>query len=208
MQKLFSVLMVMCLLFSGAALASTAPLNYLIVAKAGAGGVVTGKIPEIGLVLAVSDNPDFLALVGADARVQEAAEDIEVPWINNEQNVAAVESDLTAAGVNSEPYWGYQWNIRRIFADLTAAGGDLGWGVKRARVVVLDAGIWTGHPDIGPNVNAALSRSFVPGTTAPMSRASSPRPSTTGGSRASPPWPRSSPSKCFAATPAAERFPG
>ncbi|HNT33092.1 MAG TPA: S8 family serine peptidase [Candidatus Aminicenantes bacterium] len=176
MQKLFSVLMVMCLLFSGAALASTAPLNYLIVAKgqgrgsadldalvAGAGGVVTGKIPEIGLVLAVSDNPDFLALVGADARVQEAAEDIEVPWINNEQNVAAVESDLTAAGVNSEPYWGYQWNIRRIFADLTAAGGDLGWGVKRARVVVLDAGIWTGHPDIGPNVNAALSRSFVPG---------------------------------------------
>jgi subtilisin family serine protease len=34
--------------------------------------------------------------------------------------------------------------------------------VKRARVAVLDAGIWSGHPDIGPNVNLALSKSFVP----------------------------------------------
>jgi subtilisin family serine protease len=27
---------------------------------------------------------------------------------------------------------------------------------------VLDAGIWSSHPDIGPNVNLALSKSFVP----------------------------------------------
>jgi subtilisin family serine protease len=30
---------------------------------------------------------------------------------------------------------------------------------------VLDAGIWSGHPDIGPYVNLALSKSFVPGET-------------------------------------------
>jgi subtilisin family serine protease len=35
--------------------------------------------------------------------------------------------------------------------------------VIRARVAVLDAGIWSGHPDIGPNVNLALCKSFVPG---------------------------------------------
>jgi subtilisin family serine protease len=162
-------------LFAGAALASGAPTNYLIVAKghgqgsadldnlvARAGGVITAKIPEIGVVLASSFNPNFLAVVTADLRVQQVAEDIEVQWINNEQFVEASESDLQVTGVNSEPYWGYQWNIRQIHADQTALNGDIGSGVKRARVAVLDAGIWSGHPDIGPNVNLALSRSFVP----------------------------------------------
>ena len=39
----------------------------------------------------------------------------------------------------------------------------MGWGVKRARVAVLDAGIWKDHPDIKPNLNWVLSTSFVPG---------------------------------------------
>jgi subtilisin family serine protease len=162
-------------LFAGAALASGAPTNYLIVAKghgqgsadldnlvARAGGVITAKIPEIGVVLVSSFNPNFLAVVTADLRVQQAAEDIEVQWIPREKVVEVSESDLQITGVNSEPYWGYQWNIRQIHADQTALNGDQGWGVMRARVAVLDAGIWSGHPDIGPNVNLALSRSFVP----------------------------------------------
>lgn len=62
--------------------------------------------------------------------------------------------------VNSEPFWGYQWNIRQIRADQAAAGGYFGFGV---RVAVLDSGIWSGHPDIAPNLNVALSKSFVPG---------------------------------------------
>jgi subtilisin family serine protease len=86
-----------------------------------------------------------------------------VQWITNERAVEASQSDLQATGVNTEPYWGYQWNIRQIHADQTAANGDMGWGVKRARVAVLDAGIWSGHPDIGPNVNLTLCKSFVPG---------------------------------------------
>jgi subtilisin family serine protease len=170
------VLAVVVVLVAGVTLASAAPRSYLIVAKgqgqgsanlddvvAYAGGTITAKIPEIGVVVASSENPEFLTLVVKDARVQEAAEDIEVQWIINEKAVEASESDLQATGVNSEPYWGYQWNIRQIQADLTAAAGDMGWGVKRARVVVLDAGIWSGHPDIGPNVNLALSKSYVPG---------------------------------------------
>lgn len=176
MQKLSAVLIVVCVLASVAAPASEAAVNYLIVAKAQgqgsadldalvaeAGGVITAKIHEIGVVLASSANPNFLASVVANPKVQQAAEDIEVQWIFNEQSAEASESDLEANGLNSEPYWAYQWNIRQIMADQAAAGGDLGWGVKRARVAVLDAGIWSGHPDIGPNVNLALSRSFVPG---------------------------------------------
>lgn len=176
MKNFSTFLFIVLVIFGGAVFAADSPHNYLIVAKGQGpgsadlddlmlytGATITAKIPEIGVVLATSANPDFLAIVTADARVQEAAEDIEVQWINNEQFAAASESDLQISGVNSEPYWGYQWNIRQIHADQTAANGDMGWGVKRARVAVLDAGIWKDHPDIKPNLNWGLSTSFVPG---------------------------------------------
>jgi subtilisin family serine protease len=127
-----------------------------------AGGTVLTKLEEIGVVVASSDNPQFLDIVVRDRRVSQAAEDIEVNWIPNENYIEANEADLVAQGVNTEPYSGYQWNMWQIHADQTAANGDFGWGVKRARVAVLDSGIWSGHPDIGPNVNVALSKSFVP----------------------------------------------
>jgi len=176
MSKFLKVMVVVLVLTAGVALAGAAPRDFLIVAKAQgrgsadlddvvayAGGTITAKIPEIGVVLASSYNPDFLTLIVKDVRVQQAAEDVEVPWINNEQFIEATESDLQATGVNSEPYWGYQWNIRQINADQTAASGVLGSGVMRARVAVLDSGIWSGHPDIAPNLNVPLSVSFVPG---------------------------------------------
>ena len=176
MRRGLTVVGVLVGLLAGVVPASAAPQSYLIVAKgqgqgsanledvvAFAGGTVTAKIPEIGVVVASSDNPYFLTLVVKDARVQQAAEDIEVPWINNERAVEATESDLQPSGVNSEPFYlTYQWNIRQIHADQTAAAGDMGSGVVRARVAVLDAGIWSGPPDIGPNVNLVLSKSFVP----------------------------------------------
>ena len=175
-MKRFVTFVAVVALLAGATVAAAAPRSYLIVARgqgqgsadlndavAYAGGTITAKIPEIGVVVASSENPDFLTLVVKDARVQQAAEDVEVQWINNEQYVEAAESDLQVTGVNSEPYWGYQWNIRQIHADQTAANGDMGWGVVRARVAVLDAGIWSGHPDIAPNLNLGLSISFVPG---------------------------------------------
>jgi subtilisin family serine protease len=94
--------------------------------------------------------------------VHEAAEDIEVQWIPQGRTVDFSESDLQVTGVNSETLWGFQWNIRQIYADQTAAAGDMGWGVKRARVAVLDSGITSAHIDIAANLNLGLSKSFVP----------------------------------------------
>ncbi len=149
--------------------------NYVIVAKnqgkgstaiddliSMAGGTIVSKLESIGVVLASSDNPQFLDIIVRDRRVSQAAEDIEVNWLPNENYIETNEADLVAQGVNSEPYWGYQWNIRQIFADQTAAKGDLGNGVMRARVAVLDSGIYSTHPDIAPNLNITLSKSFVP----------------------------------------------
>jgi len=150
--------------------------DYLIVARgqgpasadledlvAYAGGTILAKMPKVGLVYAASSSPDFLAVVRADRRVLEAAEDIEVQWLPDVRPALAGEAEPGAQGLNSEPYWGYQWNIRQIRADQTAANGDLGWGVKRARVAVLDSGLWVNHPDLAGNVNLELARSFVPG---------------------------------------------
>ncbi len=130
-------------------------------AVAAAGGTLTARLDAIGVVLARSEASDFAARIAADARIERVAEDMMVQWISpKEQAREATEQDLTEAGVNSEPYSGYQWNIRQIHADVTAADGNMG---KGARVAVLDAGMAIHHPDLAENVDTADMRSFVPG---------------------------------------------
>jgi subtilisin family serine protease len=63
---------------------------------------------------------------------------------------------------NSETFSANQWNLQQIHADETAANGDRGNGVTRARVAILDTGIVASHIDIAANLNTALSTSFVP----------------------------------------------
>jgi subtilisin family serine protease len=175
MKRFIVVAPVLVVLLASATLVTAAPRSYVIVAKsqgqgssdlddvvAWAGGTITARIPEIGVVVAASESPDFLKRLAKDARVQEAAEDIEVQWIPKERAVSLSESDLQATGVSSEPYFEYQWNLVQIHADETAAADDMGWGVRRARVAVLDNGIWSEHIDVQANLNLALSKSFVP----------------------------------------------
>lgn len=157
--------------------AQTVPTHYLILAAgqgAGstafasavqeAGGTVTGVIEEIGVVLADSSNPLFLASIKAMPGVRSVAEDVEIQWIPpNEQAMAGdVLPMATLPVANQETRSGLQWNLQQIHADDTAANGDRGWGVVRARVAILDSGIVPTHPDIEQNLNLALSRSFVP----------------------------------------------
>jgi len=128
---------------------------------AGAGGMIIARLDPIGVVLAESSNPDFLVAVSADTRVQEAAEDVEVRWITDPPAARAIDLAPGEAGINTEPFFGFQWNLPIIGADQAAAAGFLGWGVKRARVAVLDSGIYTTHLDIAPNLNLGLSASFT-----------------------------------------------
>ena len=155
--------------------AAASPRDYVIVMKGqghgstaindvvtASGGALVAELEQIGVAIASSESPGFLDALARDARVKEVAADVDVPWIPDVRATDAEQLGLTEQGVNSEPYWGYQWNIRQIGADQTAADGDRGWGVVRARVAVLDSGIVSNHPDIAPNLNVSLSRSFVP----------------------------------------------
>lgn len=148
--------------------------SYVLVAKgqgkgstpfaasvAKAGGQVVANLEEIGVVLAASANPGFADAVKSLPFVQQVAADMKVQWLSpNEQAVLAEGLEVNPAGVNSEPFDGFLWNLSQIEADKTAAAGYLGYG---ARVAVLDSGLWWHHPDIEANVNFGQCRSFVPG---------------------------------------------
>lgn len=127
-----------------------------------AGGTMVANLEAVGIVIASSNNIDFATRMSKESGVGQVAEDVRVRWI---PKGPAVKSQAPSAqGVNSEPFNAYQWNIRQIRADLTAAAGITGAGpAKRARVAVLDAGVATNSVDLAPNLNVGLSRSFVPG---------------------------------------------
>jgi len=143
--------------------------NYVIIAKgqgkgstafaANLGPALKANLEQIGIVVAQSSDPNFANWVKGQPGVQQVAEDPEIQWIHNETAIAAKEPGLVPFGINSEPYSGYQWNIRQIHADMTAQAGYQGQG---ARVAVLDAGMITAHPDISGNINLSRAMSFVP----------------------------------------------
>ncbi|HKP14272.1 MAG TPA: S8 family serine peptidase [Blastocatellia bacterium] len=175
-----SLLLVLALLATGVqsfnVAAQSTNRHYLILAKgqgqgstgfteavAAANGNVTNVLEGIGVVTADSSDPNFAAAIAAHPGVQDVAEDVEAQWLSPvEQSAEATDIIATPSGVNSEPFNGFQWTLRQIHADQTAAAGDQGNGVVRARVAVLDSGIVTNHEDIAPNLNLTLSRSFVP----------------------------------------------
>jgi len=126
-----------------------------------AGGSITGRQPEIGVAFATSDAPNFMSDALADPNVQFVAEDVKVRWIPDSDVVMGV-TELAGTAVPAEPRQALQWNLGAIRADAAHNNGDLGWGVKRARVAVIYEGVYPTHPDLAANLNTALSKSFVP----------------------------------------------
>ena len=135
-----------------------------------AGGTVTGSLPQIGLAMVEADRED-LADVARFTGVQSVLPDVPVISFGRPDEAApslglASPSLFTVAGppipAGGDPLSGLQWALRAIKAPEAWALGYSGRGV---RVAVLDAGIQATHVDLAPNLNTALSTSFVPGQT-------------------------------------------
>jgi len=75
---------------------------------------------------------------------------------------SVVQPALTLPLIDDDFYLAGQWALDAIDAPEAWATGQRGRGV---RVAVLDTGIDPTHPDLAPNVNVALARSFVHGQT-------------------------------------------
>jgi subtilisin family serine protease len=162
-------------------LAQAQTKTYVIMAKGqGAGSTsfasalgssVIAQYDGIGIVIAQSSDPNFAAQAAALSGVQSVTPDQEVQWIPPSEQATDsgyVVDDSTLAPnagalpANQESFSAFQWNLRQIHADQTAANGDRGNGATRARVAILDTGIVASHIDIAANLNLGLSTSFVP----------------------------------------------
>ena len=129
-----------------------------------AGGTITRLIPEIGLAVATSSNPNFASAVSRIPGVQTAMPNVTLQWIDPTHQVAI---EWTTASVGNPPFSGsadlffdLQWGHAAIEAPAAWAVGARGAG---ARVAVLDNGFDLTHPDLVPNINFELSQNFVEG---------------------------------------------
>jgi lantibiotic leader peptide-processing serine protease len=113
-----------------------------------AGGQLVRTLPQVGIAVAVSDNPNFASTMKGMARVHSVGE---VPAMSVPE-VAVVPLELTPDTVPDPPaaLWDLLWGIARVNAP---AAWDAGiTGSHDTVVAVIDTGIASNHPDVGPNL--------------------------------------------------------
>lgn len=131
---------------------------------AAAGGAMTASLDQIGVAIATSSDPGFLAKAGKIKGVDVAA-DVMLQF--NDPNQAVVEVSAEAAGLDDaahqvgghETFRAVQWAPDAINAPAAWAAGAQG---ASARVAVLDGGFYNAHPDLA-GLDIPRSASFVPG---------------------------------------------
>ena len=119
------------------------------------GATIKSVIPEIGIVV-VSSSEGVSNKISKKGNVRSVVPDLNVQWIDPKLHPEA--SPLSIG--SNEPYFGLLWGMDAIDAPEAWNTGQTGAGV---RVAVLDSGIDAEHPDLEPNLNKGLSKSFVPG---------------------------------------------
>ncbi len=173
MQRILCLtgVLMMLLLFVPSAAAQQPARSYLLLGKADKlptnlaqavaekGGSVAYTVPEIGLAVLTSTNPDFQTQAETIAEVESVAPNIQM-------NIDLPGFQPTAPPAGSppfpydDPFFGFQWNLNAIHAPEAWAQGATGAGV---RIAIVDDGLFAQHPDLAPNLNLALSKSFIPG---------------------------------------------
>lgn len=175
---LFVVLALLVAMISSAALAQGETQSYLVIANGNsltkqaeksineAGGTITKYFSEIGVAVVESSNPDFATSVSG---VQAVVADMQA----GSPGTMVFDEAVSIDALPQPPFTGdddfffdLQWGHTSVRAQEAWAAGSTGEGV---RVFVLDEGFDLDHPDLAPNYNLALSKSFVPGEDADAS---------------------------------------
>jgi subtilisin family serine protease len=127
-----------------------------------AGGTITRDLSSMGMLVVSSTNPNFKSRIpGARAVVP----NVKMQWL---YPTDVVEQTLDANFTNppntgdDDFYLDLQWGHDAVNAFEAWNDPEPGRGAG-VRVAVIDSGIDRNHPDIAPNLNQALSTSFVPG---------------------------------------------
>ena len=150
--------------------------SYLVIAERGsdssavgqsiqsADGDVTRTMPEIGVVVVSSTDPDFQAKAAQEPGVRSVVPNVNLSWIDpvEGQALGPTQAGNPPDSGSADALFDLQWGHDAVNAPEAWEGGAQGSG---ARVAVLDDGIDSDHPDLAPNLNVELSTSFVPGET-------------------------------------------
>jgi subtilisin family serine protease len=131
----------------------------LAAAVQGAGGALTGTLPQIGVAFAASGDAGFAGRAAKIAGVSSVAADMVVQWVDPKESAVPLDADATGIG-DDERFFPIQWAPVAVHAPDAWAAGARGAGV---RVAVIDGGMRTTHLDLAANVDNAHSRSFVTG---------------------------------------------
>lgn len=124
-----------------------------------AGGDTMNMLPQIGVIVVDSGDPDFVKKASKIKGVMTVVQDELVQWVNPQ--VGRDEDSVKALHIGSdESFWPYQWAPRAIYAPYAWDAGARGAGV---RVAILDGGISSNHLDLDDNIDFSASTSFVPG---------------------------------------------
>lgn len=149
-------------------MASLKPSNYMVITKSEtlpadfekkitSYGKIVNSIPEIGVVVVNPTVSNFELKVAKLTEVKAVVPDLVTKWIEPDKYIE--EGNPPSIG-NDEALFKYQWGMDAINAPEAWNAGYTGEGAK---VFILDSGIDAEHPDLAPNLNTSLCKSFVPG---------------------------------------------
>lgn len=126
------------------------------------GGTVTRTIPEIGIVVVESDDPDFVSKAARLNGVQDAMHNLKLQWVPKQETHALTSEEAQNPPTSNDDdfLFDLQWGHDAVDAPEAWNAGYRGAGV---RVAVIDGGFDLDHPDLAPNINYELSKNFVPG---------------------------------------------
>ncbi|GAA0210888.1 S8 family serine peptidase [Kangiella japonica] len=129
------------------------------------GATVTQEIPQVGLLVIETDNPDIRERLAGVSGVASTFKDFTLNYItpNPTEEFGVTFEEMATSPPNTgddDFFFDLQWGHDAVNATEAWEAGVRGQGV---RVAVLDSGIDSSHPDLVPNLNMALSTSFVAG---------------------------------------------
>lgn len=127
-----------------------------------AGGTVTARLPQIGVAIVESDNPDFANRAGKVQGVRSAVGDLALQFVQPEPEQQIREEDFgnPPNSGDNDRFFDLQWGHAAIDA---AGAWNAGYRGQGAVVAVLDSGLYCGHLEFAHNLLASDSASFVPG---------------------------------------------
>jgi len=123
---------------------------------AAAGGKVDRVLEQIDVCLVTAESDDFDDAIKGLKGLNQVIRDAMIDWLPDER---MIEIDPDHIGSDETYFDLFQWSMLAIDAPGAWDAGYTGEGV---RVVVMDTGIDPYHPDLAPNLNTSLSRSYVP----------------------------------------------